>query len=239
MSQLNLFDEFAGQQAIKQCSKCLERKSLALFPKRGNHCKECVKERAREFSRTPDQVQKRKEWRANRTAEQRELQRERNRIRYYNRTPEREKKDLERRNVRKGLDNKRARERRANESPDERIRRNQIQWMSRLKTVYGISPGILQTMYDDQGGKCYFCGSAKPLRGRGALAIDHDHDTRIVRGLLCNPCNANFLAPYEQLPKELQDSPRTNAYLLRGKSGDYIEDIRNRLSKAAGQPVSK
>ena len=135
--------------------------------------------------------------------------------------------------------NERARERRANETADERIRRNQIQWLSRLKAVYGISPEILQTIYDDQGGKCYFCGSAKPLRGRGALAIDHNHDTGKIRGLLCNPCNANFLAPYEQLPKELQDSPRTNAYLIRGKSGEYIEDIRNRLGKATGQPVSK
>ena len=177
MSQLNLLDEFAVQQANKQCLKCLAWKSLASFPQKGNHCKECVNERSRD--------------------------------RY------------------------------ANETPDERIRRNQIQWMSRLKTVYGISPGILQTMYDDQGGKCYFCGSAKPLRGRGALAIDHNHDTGIIRGLLCKPCNANFLAPYEQLPKELQDSPRTNAYLLRGKSGNYIEDIRNRLDKATGQPVSK
>lgn len=177
MRQLNLFDEFTGQQAIKQCSKCLVRKSLPSFPKKGDLCRECVNERSRD--------------------------------RY------------------------------ANETAHKRIKRNQMQRKSRLKTVYGISPEVLQTMYDDQGGKCYFCGSAKPLHGRGALAIDHNHDTGVVRGLLCKPCNANFLAPYEQLPKELQDSPRTNAYLLRGKSENYIEDIRNRLGKATGQSVSK
>ena len=177
MSQLNLFDEFTERLVSKQCSKCLEWKSLALFPKKGYLCRECVNERSRD--------------------------------RY------------------------------ANETAGKRIKRNQIQRKSRLKAVYGISPDVLQTMYDDQGGKCYFCGSAKPLHDSGALVIDHDHDTGIIRGLLCKPCNVNFLAPYERLPIELQDSPRTNAYLLRGKSENYIEDIRNRLDTATGQSVSK
>ena len=237
MSQLNLFNEFTGQQAVKQCSKCLVRKSLDSFPSKGNRCKECVNQKTREFSRTPGQVQKREERRANRTAEQREAKRIRGQRRYANRTPEQDMREQERRNARKELDNKRSRERRANETPDERTKRNQSQKKSILKTVYGISPEVLQAMYDDQSGKCYFCGAAKPLHGRGALAIDHDHDTGIVRGLLCRPCNANFLAPYEQLPKRLQDSPRTNAYLLRGKIGDYIEGIKNLLGEATGQSV--
>lgn len=81
-------------------------------------------------------------------------------------------------------------------------------------------------MYDDQGGRCYFCNEQRPIRGKKGLAIDHDKETGFVRGLLCRPCNANWVDEYKRLPKEYQDSPRTNAYLLRGETGEYIDGIR-------------
>lgn len=37
-----------------------------------------------------------------------------------------------------------------------------------------------------QGGVCAICGE-KPKNN--LLAVDHDHDTGAVRGLLCSPCN--------------------------------------------------
>ena len=105
-------------------------------------------------------------------------------------------------------------------------------WKSRLKHQYGITPEIHQTMYEDQGGRCYFCDDRRPSRGKSGLAIDHDKETDFVRGLLCSSCNSNFVDEYKKLPKELQDSPRTNAYLLRGETGDYIESIKQRLASA-------
>lgn len=103
-------------------------------------------------------------------------------------------------------------------------------WKSKLKHQYGITPEIHQAMYEDQAGKCYFCDDHRPRRGKGGLAIDHDKVTGFVRGLLCRPCNAGWVDEYKRLPKEYQDSPRTNIYLRRGETGDYVQSIERRFA---------
>ena len=103
-------------------------------------------------------------------------------------------------------------------------------WKSKLKHKYGITPEIHQAMYKDQDGKCYFCDEHRPSRGTDGLAIDHDKATGFVRGLLCRPCNAGWVDEYKRLPVEYQDSPRTNAYLLRGETGSYVDNIKRRLA---------
>lgn len=59
----------------------------------------------------------------------------------------------------------------------------------RFEHKYGVSPENYQSMLDKQGGTCAICGK-KPRRTGGRLAIDHDHKTGVIRGLLCNPCNS-------------------------------------------------
>ena len=66
-------------------------------------------------------------------------------------------------------------------------------WKSKLRHEYGITPEIHQAIYKDQGGKCYFCDVERSSRGKRGLAVDHDKETGFVRGLLCRPCNANWL----------------------------------------------
>ena len=105
-------------------------------------------------------------------------------------------------------------------------------WKSKLKHKYGITPEIHQAMYEDQRGKCYFCDVHRPSKGTGGLVIDHDKDTGFVRGLLCQPCNANWVDEYKKLPGEYQDSRHTNKYLHRGETGDYVESIKRRLASA-------
>lgn len=100
-------------------------------------------------------------------------------------------------------------------------------WKSKLKHEYGITPEIRQAMYVDQAGKCFFCDDDIPNKG---AATDHDKETGFVRGLLCRPCNANWVDEYKRLPEDFQDSPLTNGYLLRGRTGDYVESIKQRLS---------
>lgn len=49
-------------------------------------------------------------------------------------------------------------------------------------------------MYKEQDGRCAICdikGDVQELgyRKRQALCVDHDHETKAVRGLLCGACN--------------------------------------------------
>lgn len=53
---------------------------------------------------------------------------------------------------------------------------------------YGISPEEYTSLYEKQWGVCAICslGSDQPS---GALDVDHCHDTKQIRGLLCRCCN--------------------------------------------------
>jgi hypothetical protein len=55
-------------------------------------------------------------------------------------------------------------------------------YSSHLKATYDITYDDYKAMYDWQGGRCYICRKA-PKKKR--LAVDHDHLTGEVRGLLC------------------------------------------------------
>lgn len=59
---------------------------------------------------------------------------------------------------------------------------------------FGITPEQYQEMLDAQVGVCAICERPErvvdPRNGRiKALAVDHDHGTGAVRGLLCQNCN--------------------------------------------------
>ena len=103
-------------------------------------------------------------------------------------------------------------------------------WRSKLKHEYRISPEIRETIYEEQDGRCYFCDVRKDGSWYNGLVIDHDKDTGFVRGLLCHTCNANWVDEYKKLPPERRDSERTNDYLRRGVTGDYIEGIKQRFA---------
>lgn len=55
-----------------------------------------------------------------------------------------------------------------------------------LKT-YGLTLEQYEALYEAQGGVCYICQRATGKRKK--LAVDHDHETGYVRGLLCGICN--------------------------------------------------
>ena len=56
----------------------------------------------------------------------------------------------------------------------------------RVQRTYGLEPGQYEAMLASQGGRCAICGN-RPVKRR--LAVDHDHITNRVRGLLCMRCN--------------------------------------------------
>lgn len=76
---------------------------------------------------------------------------------------------------------------------------------SRDKTLfyrYGIRLSEYNTMLEKQGGVCAICGNAEtktqsrnnnPIKNVDPLAVDHDHVTGKVRGLLCWKCNVGVM----------------------------------------------
>lgn len=70
-----------------------------------------------------------------------------------------------------------------------KVRRNG--YMRRYKvSIEEINQRVLA-----QGGKCLICGEPRPL------VLDHCHASKIVRGLLCSPCNRH-LGLYEKWKTE-------------------------------------
>lgn len=81
-------------------------------------------------------------------------------------------------------------------------------WEKRLMRLYGLKEGEYAERLRAQGGVCALCGR-KP--GRTRLAVDHDHATGAVRGLLHPRCN-RALGPLEHSEEVLT---RVIAYLER------------------------
>lgn len=80
---------------------------------------------------------------------------------------------------------------------------------SRVQAVYGLGPGDYQRLYELQDGRCAICTRATGLTKR--LAVDHDHETGEVRGLLDSVCN--------RMLGHARDNP---GFFLR--AAKYLED---------------
>jgi len=61
-----------------------------------------------------------------------------------------------------------------------------------LRKTYRMTEQDYQKLFDAQGGVCAVCSRPETATRAGkamSLAIDHDHETGKVRGLLCGRCN--------------------------------------------------
>lgn len=76
--------------------------------------------------------------------------------------------------------------------------------------MYGLSPEQYLDMLEKQQGKCAIC-KLEPTSKRG-LAVDHDHETGEVRGLLCGGCNT-ALGSFKDDPEVLTSAIE---YLRKG-----------------------
>lgn len=59
-----------------------------------------------------------------------------------------------------------------------------------LRREYGLTVEDYDLMLASQGGGCAICGATEGNFRRKRLAVDHDHKTGAVRGLLCYLCNS-------------------------------------------------
>jgi hypothetical protein len=82
--------------------------------------------------------------------------------------------------------------------------------------------GICNAKYDEmltaQHGKCAICESVLNSSRYTKLAVDHDHKTGKVRGLLCMNCNTG-LGLFKDSPIRIQNAI---AYLERSGSKDIV-----------------
>lgn len=82
-----------------------------------------------------------------------------------------------------------------------------------LRKTFGISLADYDKMLSDQNGVCAICGMKETTTRNGkllSLAVDHDHSTDKIRGLLCIACNTGI--------GKMGDSPS----LMRA-AADYLE----------------
>jgi len=79
---------------------------------------------------------------------------------------------------------------------------------NRVTDQYGLAPGQYDEMFIAQGRRCAIC-RGRPIMVR--LAVDHDHKTDKVRGLLETKCNHELLGAAHESPRILV---RALAYLL-------------------------
>ena len=62
----------------------------------------------------------------------------------------------------------------------------------RLKK-HGLTLEAFEAILRAQGGRCAICRIESPAgRGRGGWCIDHDHETKKIRGVLCHNCNVSL-----------------------------------------------
>ena len=61
----------------------------------------------------------------------------------------------------------------------------------RLYKNYRITPEYYNNLFIEQEGKCAICGTHQDNLKR-PLAVDHNHKTKKIRGLLCINCNAGI-----------------------------------------------
>jgi hypothetical protein len=84
----------------------------------------------------------------------------------------------------------------------------------RLQYEYGITLAQYFEILEAQGGVCMLC--LKPPTER-KLAVDHDHETGEVRGLMHRTCNSSFRGIFGDDPKALH-----RAFLRFGYMADVI-----------------
>lgn len=85
-----------------------------------------------------------------------------------------------------------------------------------LRYTYGITQEQYEDMLASQGGGCFICGKTPEEEGRN-LAVDHDHKTGEIFGILCAGCNKVLVGRIRE-PSAYERA----AEYLRGGTGLFV-----------------
>ena len=96
---------------------------------------------------------------------------------------------------------------------------------SEYRRLYGISVEDYARLFKRQGGICGICGKAP---GNRRLAVDHDHRTGKIRGLLCSTglrggCNYGLLGSRDKDPELFLKAYR---YLTNPPAAEVLPQAR-------------
>lgn len=86
-----------------------------------------------------------------------------------------------------------------------------------LRRTYGIGIQEYDKMLTDQGGRCFICQRPEEVFST-RLAVDHDHNTGEIRGLLCSHCNHRVIGRHRN-PEILL---RAGTYLTPPFTGWFV-----------------
>lgn len=89
-----------------------------------------------------------------------------------------------------------------------------------VSSTYDITEEEYWAIYKAQGECCFICRKAKGLRK--LLAVDHNHETGAVRGLLCVTCNRVVIGRYDQ-----EALARAIIYLQREPAQEVLQRLRS------------
>ncbi len=87
-----------------------------------------------------------------------------------------------------------------------------------LRRRYGINEDQYEELLENQGGCCPICFKT-PDKQKNRFAVDHDHVTGEIRGLLCTFCNHKFIGRARDSEMFL----RAAHYLSKG-TGLFVPD---------------
>jgi hypothetical protein len=203
---------------MKICTKCKIEKENSEFYKRtvskdglATRCKDCESKAFKTYIQTEEGEKKHKEWylkNKDRIHEERMEPENKKKKSLYNKqyrenNPEIIKKNFEQfRQLRADWyqNNGKTPEARKKSTEDLRIWRsknpeqsNQNSRRSLLKKKYDLTLEEYDLLFEQQDGKCAICGKEETAKHHNgtlrSLAVDHNHDTNQIRGLLCSKCN--------------------------------------------------
>lgn len=90
-----------------------------------------------------------------------------------------------------------------------------LEYQKRRLSKYGVTLDWYNAQIERQGGRCAICRQVPT--GERPWHVDHCHDSGVVRGLLCGPCNTGL--------GHMRDNPA----VLRA-AADYLECHRQGLA---------
>jgi DNA-directed RNA polymerase subunit RPC12/RpoP len=99
-----------------------------------------------------------------------------------------------------------------------------------LKAKFGMTTEQYDELLEKQGGTCALCPKTPEDEGQ-YLAVDHDHVSMEVRGILCRYCNHRVIGRHRDadLLRRMAD------YLDSGHTGWFVPKKKRRSRKAASK----